>query len=236
MGILGEIHPDSMLAKLEAQAAGYTQADSTLPVIPALELVTVVAQSAPGRDGLYRARMPDSLINRVAAWAESRGYLLILDIQVGHSTVEKELVSLLPYLRLPNVHLGLDPEFAMKPGKLPGRVIGTLDASDINVAIDTLASLVSTHELPPKMLIVHRFTRPMVTNHDRIRLDPRVQVIMDMDGFGAPRHKRNSYRAYVHDMPVQFAGFKLFYKNDKPLLTPEEVLRLTPTPLFIMYQ
>jgi hypothetical protein len=115
-------------------------------------------------------------------------------------------------------------------------VIGTMDAHDINIAIDTLASLVSTHQLPPKMLIVHRFTRPMVTNHEKIRLDPRVQVVMDMDGFGAPWLKRNSYRSYVHDMPVQFAGFKLFYKNDKPLLTPEEVLKLAPVPLFVMYQ
>jgi hypothetical protein len=236
MGILGEIHPDSMLERLQAQADAYARADSAVPVIPALELVTIVAQASAGRDGMYRARMPDSLIAKVASWAERRGYLLILDVQVGHSTVAKELASLLPYLRMPNVHLGLDPEFAMKQGKLPGRVIGTMDAHDINIAIDTLASLVSTHQLPPKMLIVHRFTRPMVTNHEKIRLDPRVQVVMDMDGFGAPWLKRNSYRAYVHDMPVQFAGFKLFYKNDKPLLSPEEVLKLAPVPLFIMYQ
>ncbi len=236
MGILGEIAPDSMLARLQRQAEAYARADSTTPVLPALELIATVAQGSAGRDGMYRARMPDSLIERVAGWADRAGYLLILDIQVGRSSVARELRPLLPYLARPNVHLALDPEFAMRPGAVPGRVIGTLDARDVNLVIDTLAKLVADHELPPKMLIVHRFTRPMLTNHEQIRLDPRVQVVIDMDGFGRPWLKRHSYRAYVHDHPVQFAGFKLFYKNDKPLLTPQEVLSLIPVPVFVMYQ
>ena len=111
-----------------------------------------------------------------------------------------------------------------------------MDASQVNVAADTLAALVTQYQLPPKMLIVHRFTRPMLTNHERIHLDPRVQMVIDMDGFGAPHLKYGSYKAYVHDRPVQFAGFKVFYKNDKPMLTPEQVLQLDPVPLFIMYQ
>ncbi|HEY9479340.1 MAG TPA: hypothetical protein VIP79_04595 [Gemmatimonadaceae bacterium] len=236
MGILGEIAPDAMLERLERQAAAYARADSSVHVIPALELIAIVAQADAGRDGLYRARMPDSLIERVAAWAESKNYLLILDIQNGHSSVARELRSLVPFLKRPNVHLALDPEFAMPGTKRPGTVIGTLDAREVNLAIDTLARLVTEYELPPKMLIVHRFTRPMLTNHERIRLDPRVQVVIDMDGFGAPFLKRDSYRRYVFDHPVQFTGFKLFYKNDKPLLTPNEVLKLVPTPVFIMYQ
>lgn len=236
MGILGEIAPDSMLERLDRQAAAYTRADSTVHVIPALELVAIVAQADAGRDGLYRLRMPDSLIERVASWAERENYLLILDIQNGHSSMASEISSLVPYLQRPNVHLALDPEFAMPDKRRPGTVIGTLDAREVNLAIDTLARLVEEHDLPPKMLIVHRFTRPMLTNQERIELDPRVQVVIDMDGFGAPYLKRDSYRRYVFNHPVQYAGFKLFYKNDKPLLTPEEVLKLVPVPVFIMYQ
>ncbi|HEU4643637.1 MAG TPA: hypothetical protein VFS44_14365 [Gemmatimonadaceae bacterium] len=236
MGILGEIQPDSMMARLDRQAAGYARADTATPVIPALELIAIVAQGGAGRDGMYRLRMSDSLIEKVARWAERKNYLLILDIQTGHSNVEKEIVPLLPYLRRPNVHLALDPEFAMPKGKVPGTVIGTLDAREVNVAVDSLAALVERYHLPPKMLIVHRFTRPMLTNYEHITLDPRVQVVIDMDGFGAPWLKRQSYRSYVRAFPVQFTGFKLFYKNDKPILTPEQVLQLEPIPLFIMYQ
>jgi hypothetical protein len=236
MGILGEIAPDSMLARLARQAEAYQKADPSTHVVPALELIAIVAQADAGRDGMYRARMPDSLIERVAAWAEKKNYILILDIQNGHSDMAREISSLVPFLKRPNVHLALDPEFAMPGKKRPGTVIGTLDAREVNLAVDTLARLVKEHELPPKMLIVHRFTRPMLTNQENIRLDPRVQVVIDMDGFGAPHLKRDSYRRYVFDQPVQFTGFKIFYKNDKPMLTPSEVLKLVPVPVFIMYQ
>ena len=88
--------------------------------------------------------------------------------------------------------------------------------------------------------MVHRFTRPMVTNTSKIELDPRVQIVMHMDGWGAPFLKFDSYRDYVQDEPVQFTGFKIFYKNDTKrghaLLTPEEVLALEPKPVYIQYQ
>jgi hypothetical protein len=35
---------------------------------------------------------------------------------------------------------------------------------------------------------------------------------------------------------VWYTGFKLFYKNDKPMLKPGEVLRLRPAPVYIQYQ
>jgi hypothetical protein len=236
MGILGEINPDSMLARLAKQAAAYHAVDSTRPVLPALELIATVAQAGPGRSGLYRARMPDTLIERVMGWAETHHYLVILDIQTGRSTMAAEMVPLMKYLSRPYAHLALDPEFSIGTKKIPGKVIGRIDAADVNAVSAVLANLVDSLALPPKMLIVHRFTRPMLSNHERIKLDPRVQIVIDMDGFGAPHLKYGSYKAYVHDRPVQFAGFKVFYKNDKPMLTPAQVLQLDPVPLFIMYQ
>jgi hypothetical protein len=236
MGILGEIRPDSMLARLAKQAAAYAAVDSGRPVLPALELIATVAQAAPGKSGLYRARMPDTLITRVMGWAEAHHYLVILDIQTGRSTMTAELMPLMKYLARPYVHLALDPEFSIGTKKIPGKVIGRIDAADVNAVSSVLANLVDSLKLPPKMLIVHRFTTPMLSNHQKIKLDPRVQIVIDMDGFGAPRLKYGSYKAYVHDRPVQFAGFKLFYKNDKPMLTPQQVVEMDPVPLFIMYQ
>jgi hypothetical protein len=236
MGILGEIKPDSMLARLAKQAAAYTAVDSARPALPALELIATVAQAGPGKSGQYRARMPDTLIARVMGWAEAHHYLVILDIQTGRSTMAAEMVPLMKYLARPYVHLALDPEFSIGQKKIPGKVIGRIDAADVNAVSTVLAALVDSLKLPPKMLIVHRFTTPMLSNHQKIKLDPRVQIVIDMDGFGPPRLKYGSYKAYVHDRPVQYAGFKLFYKNDKPMLTPAQVLELDPVPLFIMYQ
>jgi len=236
MGILGEIQSDSMLARLAKQAAAYAAADSSRPVLPALELIATVAQASPGRSGQYRARMPDTLIERVMSWAEAHHYLVILDIQTGRSTMAAEMQPLVKYLARPYVHLALDPEFSIGSKRIPGQVIGRIDAADVNAVSSALATLVDSLKLPPKMLIVHRFTRPMLSNHEKIKLDPRVQIVIDMDGFGAPHLKYGSYKAYVHDRPVQYAGFKVFYKNDKPMLTPEQVLQLDPVPLFIMYQ
>jgi hypothetical protein len=240
MGILGALPPDQMLAKLDTEVAAWNAADPATPVIPALQLIVSVAQDKPGRDSMYRARMPDSLIDQVAGWAAQRNALLFLDVQVGHSTVAAELQRLLPYLARPTVHLALDPEFAMKDGSAPGRKIGTLDAADVNYAIHVLDSLVTANDLPPKVLIVHRFTRHMLTHAHQIQPSPRVQVVVNMDGWGPPSLKEDSYRAYVYAEPVEYTGFKLFYHNDTkagdPLMTPAEILRLFPAPLYIQYQ
>jgi hypothetical protein len=240
MGILGELPPDQMLAKFDKEIAAWAKADPTHPVQPALHLIAVVAQGAPGRDGKYRLRMTDSLINMIYGWAQKKHALLFLDVQVGQSTVQEELPRLVPFLKRPDVMLGIDPEFSMKFGDPPGKKIGTMSASDVNYAIGLLSDIVKQNNLPPKVLIVHRFTRPMLTNAKAIKLDPRVQVVINMDGWGQPWLKYDSYRAYVQAEPVQFTGFKLFYHNDTkkndPVLTPPEVLMLFPKPLYIQYQ
>jgi hypothetical protein len=150
--------------------------------------------------------------------------------------VAAELPPLVKYLERPYVHLALDPEFAMQPGNVPGRRIGTLDAAQVNQAIDLLTNIVDQQNIPPKVLVVHRFTRGMLTNYQHIKLDPRVQVVVNMDGFGAPNFKQYAYKNYIALQPVQFTGFKLFYKKDRPMMPPDQVLGLTPKPVYIQYQ
>jgi hypothetical protein len=243
MGVLGEYPVDDMLARLDQEVSRWQAADPSTPVQPALHLIAVVAQGDKGRDGMYRARMPDTLIERVYGWAQRKHALLFLDIQVGHSTVQQELPRLLKFLERPDVHLGLDPEFSMhydKEGLKPSTKIGTMMASDVNYAVRTLADLVVAKNLPPKVLVVHRFTKRMVPNPREIKLDPGVQIVMDMDGFGPPWLKFDSYRDYEVADPVQYTGFKLFFHNDvksgEPLITPRELLMLVPKPLYIQYQ
>ena len=238
MGVLGEYAPEQMLAMLDAEVKAWTQADPSTPVQPALHLIAVVAQAGPGSDGKYRARMPDTLVERVAAWAARRNALVFLDLQVGKSTLAEELPRLEKFLSRPNFHLGIDPEFSMKNGGLPGKRIGTYDAEDINFASRYLQDIVTKYKLPPKVLVVHRFTRKGVTNSSRIKLDARVQVVMHMDGFGPPHLKRGTFRSWIKAEPVQFVGWKQFYKarNDNPRTTIAEILKLNPRVVYVQYQ
>lgn len=241
MGILGEFSPDSMLRKLDSTVAEWHRLDPQTPVQPALHLIAVVAQGSPGKDGKYRLRMDSSLVEKVYAWAATRNALLFLDVQLGQSTLEAELPRLTPFLSRPNVHLGIDPEFSMqhaRAGVKPGNKIGTMNAEDVNYASGFLQKIVTQYKLPPKILVVHRFTKTMVTDTRDIRLDPRVQIVMDMDGFGAPWLKRDSFYSYVKREPVQFAGWKQFTKtrNDHPATPITDILRLHPVPFYIQYQ
>jgi hypothetical protein len=240
MGILGEYPPDKVVALLKDQAAAYAKADPTTPVILAVDYIVAAAQSAPGRDGKYVMRMPLDQIEKAVNMAQQVGGLLFLDVQPGWSTVEAEVPRLAPYLKQPNVHLALDPEFALTGGRRPGAWRGTMNASDINFAARFLAKIAQENHLPPKILVVHRFTERMVTDYRAIKPLPEVEIVMDMDGFGAPSLKHAAYRDFIENQPVQFTGFKLFYKNDVKwggrVMTPAEVLRLSPQPIYILYQ
>jgi hypothetical protein len=243
MGILGEIPYDAMLAKLDSTVALWRAADPTLPVQPALHLIVSVAQGQPGKDSMYRQRSDPDLIEKVYGLARSRGAITILDVQGGKSTLQAELPVIERFLSRPDVHLGVDPEFYMhhnREGRIPGTKIGAMTAADINGVIEFLASLVTKYHLPPKVLIVHRFTTNMLQDAEQIRLDPRVQVVINMDGWGQPWLKFDTYARCEVAEPVQFTGFKLFYHNDTkkgdPLLSPREVLALRPRPIYIQYQ
>jgi hypothetical protein len=240
MGALGEYPKDDMLARLRRQIGAWEQADPSLPVQPCLHLVAVVAQGEPGRSGHYRSIMQDETVQMVYDWAREVNGIFIVDIQVGTDDIRSILPRFEWILKNPDVHLAIDPEFYMKDGSRPGARIGTMDAADINYASDYLAGLVREHNLPPKVLVIHRFTQRMVTNHQNIRLRPEVQVVMHMDGWGQPWLKRDSYRDYVVREPVQYAGFKIFYHNDtrngSQLMTPQDLLKLHPAPVYVQYQ
>jgi len=241
MGVLGEYPADQMLAKLASTSEMWAAADPTTPTVPAIHYIAVVAQASAGKEGKYILRMPDDQIDHALNLANRINGIVFLDVQVGLSILEHELPQLEKYLKMPQVHLAIDPEFSMKFGDRPGTVIGTFDAADINYAAAYLAGLVRDNQLPPKILIVHRFTQAMITNYKKIAPLPEVQIVIDMDGFGSKAKKYGTYNNVVAPEPVQFTGIKLFYKNDvRPpadgLLSPEEVLKLTPAPIYIQYQ
>ena len=241
MGALGEYPKDEMLSRLRKEVGRWAEADPSRPVQPALHLIAVVAQSEPGKAGKYRMIMPDAVVNEVYGWAKEANSVLFIDIQTGHDDIRSLLPRFEWILKNPDVHLGIDPEFNLVDNlAVPGTKIGTYDAADINYVTGYLAELVQKFDLPPKVLTVHRFTRNGVTNSPNIELLSEVQIVMHMDGWGAPWLKRSTYKDYVVSDPVQYTGFKLFYHNDTkkgdPLMTAADVLRLHPQPLYIQYQ
>jgi hypothetical protein len=241
MGILGEFESEVVLERLAQAQAEWEAADPDTPVLPAIEYIAMVAQADAGADGMYRTMMPDKEIEKAYALAQQIDGVMILDIQTGLSPLQTELPRFKKYLERPDVFFALDPEFSMHDGARPGTVIGSLSAQEINYAIKYMSEIVRENQLPPKVLLVHRFTQDMVTDASSIQPTPEVQVVIVMDGWGPSALKRATYRHIIEPEPVQFTGLKVFYKNDlKPpstgLLSPEEILQLYPAPIYIQYQ
>lgn len=235
MGILGEADPATIITKLRQQADAYA-ALSNKPVQPALHIVATVAQDVPGDDQKYRYRMPMNVLTEWADLAEKNNLLYILDLQPGRSTVRAEVEAVLPLLERPHVHLALDPEFNMSLTQVPGKVIGSMTATEINVAQKMLSQLVETRNIPNKILIVHQFEDYMLVNKDKIKWYHHVDVAVMMDGFGGIDTKLMKYKWLIHDQPVAYSGIKLFYRWDAPLMTPKQVMTIDPVPDIVVYQ
>lgn len=235
MGILGRLNGVALADGLKRQAAEYSKVTQK-KVLPAYELIAIVAQAQPGRDGKYRRRETRDVIERTLHAARAAGFKLVLDIQTGRSTVLDELAYLLPYLAEPDVYLALDPEFSMGRDGVPGRRIGTMRASEVNDAIGVLENLIERHHLPPKVLIVHQFTIGMLPDKEAIWSSEKLDIVLDMDGFGSPELKRHTYRTVLRQRELEYTGFKLFYIQDTNILQPAQVLALNPPPAVVIYQ
>lgn len=241
MGILGEFEEEEVFRRLQEEIDRWNEADPKIPALPAIHYIASTAQGQPGEEGLYTLRMPDEHIERAISMAEKIDGITFLDLQVGLSTIQKEITYIEEYLKNPIVHLAIDPEFSMKSGDRPGTVIGHFTDDDINFVIEYLSEIVRENDLPPKVLVLHRFTQNMIQNYQNIKPTEEVQIVVHMDGWGSPAKKFNTYYHVIEPEPIQFTGFKIFYGNDlkeEPhrLVTPEELLDLQPNPVYIQYQ
>jgi hypothetical protein len=236
MGILGQFSKEELLHQLQDEAAAYERADPGRPVKMAFEIIGSVAQSDPGPDGRYVLQTDEATIREFIQFTQENDLLLIIDIQMGKTTVEDEMALIADYLAEPNVHLAIDPEFAWGADKDPATDFGSIDVGDINYAQAEMARIVEENNLPQKVLIVHRFTDGMVTDIRKLREVENVQFVLNFDGFGDPASKEQGYGLYVRESDMPFGGIKLFYDQDRPLMNPEDVVKLDPPPDFVMYQ
>lgn len=235
MGVLGQLSKDELVSALKRRAAQY-EAASGRPVQPAIHFIATVAQAGAGSDGMYRARMPMELVQEYAQLAADNGMLFIIDIQFGRSTAQAEIPPWLPVLKLPHVHLAIDPEFDMWANELASIDLGHMTAAEVNYASDYLSSIVTQYSLPNKILVVHQFTASMLPDKANIQTNPKVDLVIDMDGFGGRAVKIDHYNYYVGEQAIQFAGIKLFLEHDVNLMSAEDIMALNPKPDFVVYQ
>ena len=235
MGVLGQLSKAELVNALKQRAAQY-EAASGRPAQPAIHFIATVAQASAGADGMYRARMPLELVQEYSQLADDNGMLFIIDIQFGRSTAQAEIPPWLPVLQQPHVHLAIDPEFDMWGSERPGIDLGHMTAAEVNYASDYLSNIVAENNLPNKILVVHQFTASMLPDKGNIRTNPKVDLVIDMDGFGGRAVKIDHYNAYVRDQAPQFAGIKLFLEHDVNLMSAQDVMALTPKPDFVIYQ
>ena len=236
MGVLGTGDLETISSELEAQAARYDQLNGDMGVIPAIHLVYAVAQYHPTDNGLYLQYVSDEDVRRYLEFTERHGMLLFLDLQIGRSSVAAEIRKAMPYLRYPQVHLAIDPEFAVSGSEVPGADLGSLHAKDVDEAQALLQQLVEDNGLPPKVLIVHQFADSMLQNADSIRSYTSVELIVDMDGFGPAAIKRATYEQLAARPYAIHAGIKLFFLHDPDMMSEEDVLLLQPAPTVVIYQ
>ena len=237
MGILGQYSKEDLARILEGYAKLYDDQNGDEGVVPAFYLI--YGTCWPGGEIGY---LKDSVVEDYIDFAQKRGWLVILDHQIGKYSVEDAVSRLLPWLKYPNVHIALDPEWRTES---PMKVIGAVTADEINAAQQSMSEYMGQSGIVgPKMLIVHQFQAKMISDRDKVRADyDGVLLVHTADGFGPPALKKStySYNAKAANMPLK--GFKLFFKTDlegagydEPLLLPAEVLALDPPPRLVIYQ
>lgn len=234
LGVLGIGSPATAAAKLEKVASRYST--RARPALPAFELISTIAAAAPGEDGLHRLQQSDAVVARYLRAARKARALLVLDIQPGRGDFMSETRRLARWLREPDVALALDPEWRVGPNELPGQVIGSVTAEEVNQVSAYVAAIVRRYRLPEKLFVIHQFTQDMIEGKNRVVRRPGLAVTMNVDGFGDRPNKISKYRAFTSEAVRFRNGFKLFYEEDINLMGPRAVLRLRPPPDLVVYE
>jgi hypothetical protein len=235
LGVLGNGTPQQAADRLERAAEPFAAA-SGRKVLPAFELITTVASSKPGADGQYSSYLPAAEVQRYLDVARARRMLLVMDFQPGRAEFLEQVKRYEQFLVQPDVGVALDPEWKLTATQRPLKQIGRSTAEPINAVSSYLSGLVQQHRLPEKIFIVHQFKSYQLPDRAAIVDAPGLATVLHVDGFGARPDKEKTYDVLASRTPQLVNGFKLFYKADTGLMTPEQAMALQPRPELISYQ
>ncbi|WP_148040192.1 hypothetical protein [Cryobacterium tepidiphilum] len=238
LGVLGEQGLTASLARARAVAAPYeTLTDRT--VVPMFEIIASVAAGAAGPDGDYSN---EKSVDELRPWVEAAGkagVYVVLDLQPGRSDFLSQAKAYQPLLELPWVGLALDPEWRLKPHEKHLTQIGSVDAAEVNRVITWLADLTSRNALPQKMFVLHQFQLRMIQHRDLVDTSrDELALLIHVDGQGGQPDKQATWNALHVDAPAGVAwGWKNFYDEDHPTLTPKQTMtQVSPPPDLVTYQ
>lgn len=238
LGILGTMPIEKASDRLERQAKPYDT--KSRPVLPAFDLIATIANAHPGPNGKYRTRQTGKTIARYLRAARRHNAALILDVQPGTSNFVDELKPLEKWLKEPDVHLALDPEWRMRPGVQPGSEIGWVSAGEVTATLNRVARIVRANDLPDKLVIVHRFTDGMIKNLDQVDVPNEVVGVISIDGVGDRTAKIHTYDRIAPTLPKPWLpGFKVFYEEDAEaggIMYGSQVMSLKPRPHVVLYE
>jgi len=237
LGVLGAQDLPAGIARAQKLAASYASL-SDVPVVPTFEIIATTASSEAGEDGDYSS---ESTVASLRPWVEqaaAAGMYVVLDLQPGRADFLSQARRYTDLLRLPGVGLALDAEWHLEPGQKPLQQIGGVDTADINAVTAWLAGLTATAHLPQKLLVLHQFQLSMIRHEpDLDTSHPEIQLLIHMDGNGSPALKDATWRSVTAAAPPGMPfGWKNFYREDTPMLTPDQTLAHHPAPLMISYQ
>jgi hypothetical protein len=236
LGVLGTMPPQEMAQRLKEHSRLYDDLNGDRAAVPTLDLIYGVVQSEPTGNGLYLSYLSDERVNEYIRLAEEHDLQIILDLQIGRSTVAAEIEKIERFLLHPRVHVAIDPEYAVGPNGYPIHTPGVISGHDINGAQLYLQELTEKHNLPPKMLVVHQFMDGTIIEGEVTANLPNVDVVLNMDAFGDYPEKVKKYRHYMARPYAERRSFNIFLKQDRPVGSEQDVLALDPMPDMVMYQ
>jgi hypothetical protein len=236
LGSMGEQPVAEAIARAQAQAAEY-QPHSPEPVVPAFEIITTVASGVPGEDGDYSYPIDAAALREWVDAAGAAGLYVVLDLQPGRTDFLTQAQQYEEYLREPHVGLALDSEWRLEPDQVHLRQIGSVSTAEVNAVAAWLAEFTADHDLPQKLLLLHQFKLSMITERETLDLShDELAVMIHADGFGTPGQKLDTWRALRQDAPAVWWGWKNFYDEDRPTMSPAETMAIDPPPWFVSYQ
>lgn len=237
LGVLGEQGVAETVERAAEHARPY-EALTEDAVVPALEIIATVASAGAGDDGNYSNELPVERLRPLVEAAGEAGQYVVLDLQPGRASFLEQAQRYAELLALAHVGLALDPEWNLGPQDRHLVRIGSVTAAEVNEVVDWLADLTREHNLPQKLLVLHQFQVRMIQTVPEVDLSrSELAVLVHADGQGPQGSKQETWRTLHANAPdIDWWGWKNFYDEDSPMLTPEETARVEPFPHFISYQ
>lgn len=237
LGVLGEQGVEETVARAGETAASYG-ALTDEKVIGALEIIVTVASGGPGGDGNYSTEWDPEGFKPLIEAAQAAGQYVVLDFQPGRSEFLSQVKAYEELLAYPNVGVALDPEWRLHAGELPLAQSGHVDIAEVNAVVSYLADFVRENALPQKLLVLHQFQVQMLRDIDQLdQSRAELAYLIHVDGQGTQEAKANTWQTLLENAPsVEHWGWKNFYDEDRPMLTPEQTYQLQPRPDFVSYQ